>query len=108
MKPLSCIRLFATPWTVAYQAPLTRGFSRREYSSGLPFPSPGDLPDPGIEPRFPALQADALISEPPGKPMINLESVLKSSDITLLTNVYLVKAMGFPVVMYECESWTIK
>ena len=84
------------------------GFSRQEYWSGLPFPSPGDLPDPGIEPRSPALQADALISEPPGKPMINLESVLKSSDITLLTNVYLVKAMGFPVVMYECESWTIK
>ena len=63
---------------------------------------------PRDQTRSPALQADALISEPPGKPMINLESVLKSSDITLLTNVYLVKAMGFPVVMYECESWTVK
>ena len=50
---------FATPWTVAHQAPLHMGFSRQEYWSGLPFPSPGDLPDPGIEPRSPALQADA-------------------------------------------------
>ena len=55
----------ATPWTVAHQAPLSMGFSRQEYWSGLPFPSPGDLPDPGIEPRSPALQADALPSEPP-------------------------------------------
>ena len=55
-------------WTVAYQAPSSMGFSRQEYWSGLPFPSPGDLPDPGIEPGSPALQADALTSEPPGKP----------------------------------------
>ena len=51
-----------TPWTVASQAPLSTGFSRHEYWSGLPFPSPGDLPDPGIEPRSPALQADSLSS----------------------------------------------
>ena len=56
-----------TPWTVAHQAPPSMGFSRQEYWSGLPFPSPGDLPDPGTEPRFSALQADALTSEPPGK-----------------------------------------
>ena len=62
-----CVRLFGTPWTVAYQAPLFMGFSRQEYWSGLPFPSPGDLPDPGIKPRSPAMQADALPSEPPGK-----------------------------------------
>ena len=67
MKSLSHIRLFATPWTVAYQAPLSLGFSRQKYWSGSPFPSPGDLPNPGIEPRFPALEADALTSEPPGK-----------------------------------------
>ena len=66
VKSLSHVRLFVTPWTVAYQAPLSMGFSRQEYWSGLPFPSPGDLPDPGIEPRFPALEADALTSEPPG------------------------------------------
>ena len=64
MKSLSRVRLFSTPWTVAYQAPLSMGFSRQECWSGLPFPSPGDLPDPGIEPRSPSLQADALSSEP--------------------------------------------
>ena len=68
LKSLSSVRLFATRWTVAYHAPLSMGFSRQEYKSGLPFPSPGDLPKPGIEPRSPALQADALPSEPPGKP----------------------------------------
>ena len=56
-----------TPWTVAYQAPLSMGFSRQAYWSGLPFPSPGDLPNPGIKPGSPALQADTLPSEPPGK-----------------------------------------
>ena len=68
----SCV----TPWTVAHQASLSMGFSRQEYCSGLPFPSPGDLPNPGIEPRSPALQADALPSEPPGKP---LESAVESN-----------------------------
>ena len=67
VKSLSHVRLFATPWTVAYQAPPSMGFSRQECWSGLPFSSPGDLPDPGIEPRSPALQADTLPSEPPGK-----------------------------------------
>ena len=67
-KSLSRGWLFVTPWTVAYQAPLSMGFSRQEYWSGLPFPSPGDLPDPGIESGFPALEADSLTSEPPGKP----------------------------------------
>ena len=61
--------LFATPWMVTYQALLSMGFSRQEYWSGLPFPSPGDLPNPGIEPGSPALQTDALPSEPLGKPM---------------------------------------
>ena len=63
VKSLSRVRLFATPRTVAHQAPPCMGFSRQEYWSGLPFPSPGDLPYPGIEPRSPALQADALTSE---------------------------------------------
>ena len=70
MKSLSRVRLFATPWTVAYQAPPSMEFSRQEYWSGVPFPSPGDVPHPGIEPGSPALQADALTSEPPGKPHI--------------------------------------
>ena len=116
-----------TPWTIAYQAPPSMGFSRQEYWSGVPFLSPGDLSNPGIEAGSPTLQADALPSEPPGKladgdysheikgclllgkkAMTNLDSILKSTDITLPTKVCLVKAMVFPVVMYGCESWTIK
>ena len=64
VKLLSRVRLFVTPWTVAHQPPQYMEFSRQEYWSGLPFPSPGDLPDPGIEPGSPSLQADALLSEP--------------------------------------------
>ena len=68
---LSCfspVRLFVTVWTVAHQAPVSMEFSRQEYWSGLPFPSPGDLPDPAIKPMTLALQAGSLPSEPPGKP----------------------------------------
>ena len=71
LKSLSRVRLFATPWTVAYQAPLSMRFSRQEYWSGLPFPSPGDLPNPVIKPGSPALESDTLTSEPPGKPGSN-------------------------------------
>ena len=68
VKSLSRVRLFAAPWTIAYLAPQSLQFSRQGYWSGLSFPSPGELPDPGIEPRSPTLQADALPSEPPRKP----------------------------------------
>ena len=68
VKSLSRVRLFETLWTVAHQGPPSMGFSGQEYWSGLPFPSPGDLSNPGIEPRSPALQVDALLSESPGKP----------------------------------------
>ena len=71
MKSLSRVQLFVTTWTVAYQVPLSVGFSRQEYWSGLPFPSPRDLLNPGIKPRSPTLQADALPSEPPGKPNLS-------------------------------------
>ena len=71
MKSLSHVQLFATPWIVTYQAPPTMGFSGQECWSGLPFPSPGDLPDPGMEP---ALKADASPSEPRGKPAGRMES----------------------------------
>ena len=64
-KSLSRVQLFATPWTVGHQAPPSMGFPRQEYWNGVPFPSPGDIPDPGIEPGSPTLQADALTSEPP-------------------------------------------
>ena len=65
VKVKSC-PLFETPWTVAHQSPPSMGFSREEYWNGLPFLSLGDLPDSGIEPRSPELQADAVTSEPPG------------------------------------------
>ena len=76
----------AIPWTVAYQAPPSMGFSRQEYWSGLPFPSPEDLPDPGVKPRSPALQADALTSEPPGKPLCYLPF---SDSVQSLSGVWL-------------------
>ena len=75
VKSLSRVWLFATPWTVAYQAPPSMGFSRKECWSGLPFPSPGDLPGPGIKPRSPTLQADALPTEPPGKPLASYKAI---------------------------------
>ena len=88
VKSLNRVRLLATPWTAAYQAPPSMGFSRQEYWSGvplpsprvpewLPFSSPGDSPDPGMEPRSPALQADALPSDPQGKPKCINFSIMK-------------------------------
>ena len=148
--------LFATPWTIAHQAPLSMGSPRQEYWSGLPCPPPGDLPNPGIEPTSllsPILGRRVLYhSHHLGSPyiysgnesvrhsvvsdfiflgskiivdgdcshdnkrrlllrrkaMTNLDSILKSRDITLPTKVHLVKAMVFLVVMYGCKSWTIK
>ena len=67
VKSLSRVQLFATPWTLACQAPLSMGLSRQECCSGLPFPSPGDLPEPGIKRGSPALQTDSLLLEPAGK-----------------------------------------
>ena len=78
------LRLFATPWTVARQAPLFVGFSRQDYWSGLPCPPPGDLPDPGIESRSPALQADSLPSEPPGKPAGVINAISELLEISKL------------------------
>ena len=72
----SHIQLFATPWTVARQAPPSMGFSRQEEWSGLPCPPPEDLPNPGIESRSPTLQADPLPSEPPGKPKFYVMSII--------------------------------
>ena len=80
VKSLSRVQLFVTPWTVAYQAPPSVGFSRQEYWSVLPFPSPGDLPNTGIEPGSPAFQADALTSEPPGKPISKYSILFNTSN----------------------------
>ena len=84
MKLLSYVRLFSTPWIVACQAPPSVGFSSQEYWSALPFPSPGDLPDPGIEPRSPPLQADSLPSEPPGKPQVKPQIGVKMVSAPLV------------------------
>ena len=84
---LNHVWLFATPWTIAHQAPLFVGFSRQEYWSELPFHSPGDLPNQGLKLRSPALQADSLLSEPLGKPpkFIQLSSVQPLSRVQLFT-----------------------
>ena len=81
-KSLSRIPLFATLWTIVSQAPLSMGLSRQEYWSGLPCPSPGNLPNPGVEPKSSALQADFLPPEPPGKPFY----VLEEPTIIFLSN----------------------
>ena len=90
------VQLFATPWTVGHQAPPSMGFSRQEYWSGLPFSSPRDLPDPGIEPRSPALQADALTSEPLGNPLFVDEG-------KELSRVSFTKALN-PI--YDCSAFS--
>jgi len=88
VKSFSRVRLFETLWTVARQAPPCTGFSSPEYWNGLPFPSPGDLPDPEIELRSPALQADSLPSEPPGNPNDNYGIILiLSSSMYLRTRI---------------------
>ena len=94
MKSLSRVRLFATLWTVAHQAPPSMGFSRQEYWSGLPFHSPGDLPNPGIEPGSPALEADALTFEPPGKPIAlykcsSSKTIAKNNDDYIYIYIYI-------------------
>ena len=81
MKLLSRVRLFAIPWTVVYQVSLSMGFSRQEYWRGLPLPSPGDLPDPGIKPGSPTLEADILIFEPPEKHSISILNFLRNHRI---------------------------
>ena len=86
LKLLSCVRLSATPWTVAHQGSLSMRFSRQEYWSGLTFPSPGDLPDPAIEPRYPALQADALLTQLLRRPLH-----VQSGEKTEKSKIYLSK-----------------
>ena len=97
VKSLSHVRLFATLRSIAHQAPLSMGFSRQEYWSGLPFPSPGDLPNPGVKPRSPTLQAYALTSEPTGKPrkMKMLEQIyhLRSPHLPKLLKMDVVTTM---------------
>ena len=105
MKSLSRVRLFATPWTVTYQAPPSMGFSRQEYWSGLPFPSPGHLPDPGIEPGSPTLQANALTSEPPGKPIpLDHPSAPALSTLSHASNLDWQFISHMIMYMFQCHS----
>ena len=89
-KSLLCshVWLFATLWTVARQAPLSMGFSRQEYWSGLSCPPLGDLPKPGIEPRCSTLQADSLLSEPPGYSVATMQSGIFSTILSLFAFIY--------------------
>ena len=104
VKLLSRVRLFATPWTVVYQAPQSMGFSRQEYWSGVSFPSPGDLPDPGIKPRSPALQADALPSEPPGKPLCVLKVVF--TFLVILSHLFIFSESEATFALLFADFWT--
>ena len=105
VKSLSHVQLFVTPWAVAYQAPQSVEFSRQEYWSGSPFPSPGDLPNPGIEPGSPALQADALPSEPPGYVLpssIYLKSLFKDSLVYICVYIYMIVLHVHYDIYREC------
>ena len=83
-QSLSYVQLFAIPQTVNCEAPLSIGFSRQECWSGLPFPTPGDLPNPGIEPRSPALQVDSLLSEPPGVKIVRYSVIIKFISLNII------------------------
>ena len=101
----------ATPWTIAHQVPPSMGFSRQEYWSGLPFPSPGDLPDLGIEPWSPTLQADALTSEPPGKPYmyiliyIYLQRYAHKKYMCVYTCIYICVCIHYSSVCIRKIKW---
>ena len=106
-KSLSRVWLFVTPWAVDYQAPLSMEFSRQEYWSGLPFPSPGDLPDPGIEPGSPTLQADTLLSEPPGKPrMCQRHTLLSSLQAFIMLTVTTTQGNRFFSLFHKWRNWS--
>ena len=131
VKLVSRVRLLATPWTTGYQAPPSMGFSRQKYWSGLSLPSPkimasSPITSWQIDGETVETVADFILGSSKitadgdcsheikrhillgRKVMNNLDNILKSRDITLPTNICLVKAMVFPVVMYGCEGWTIK
>ena len=108
---VSRVWLFVTPWTIACQAPLSTGFPRLEYWTRLPFPSLGDLPNPGIEPRFPAMQANSLQFEPPGKPKNTGVDNLSFLQGILLTQKSNQRLMHFRWILYQLSYpgslWTM-
>ena len=103
-KVFSRVPLFVTPWIVACQAPLSMKFSRQEYWSGLPFLSPGDLPDPRIEPGSPALQADSLPSELPKNPVTDS---LGQTFLIICTSQDRHTALRYVLVMPQLEWWHV-
>ena len=113
---LSHVQLCATPWTVAHQSPLSMGFSRQDSWSELPFPSLGDLPNPGIEPKSSALQVDSSPSEPPGKPRSSVYSILNKLNIltSRLINSIAELVPASPLIVHDthpcmaavCVFWT--
>ena len=91
VQSVNCVQLSATPWTVAHQSPLSVGFPRPEYWSGLPFSPPGDLPDPGIKSESPALAGEFFTTEPPEKPKLRIsETYLVGSVVLPCSNMVLV------------------
>ena len=113
---LSCVQLFATPWTAAHRAPLSLGFSRQEYWCGLPFLSPGDLPVPGIEPVSPAMVGRFFTTEPPGKPRgkyrggkIKKKSnkITKSQDIPSVEKGFVTEKLGGLLTIFYFLTWLI-
>ena len=96
---LSRVLLFVTPWTVAHQAPLSMEFSRQEYWRQLPFPSPGDLPDPGIEPGSPALQGDSVPSK-----LVSFQLILgleSASDLSLISWAHELNSLGLTLLIHN-------
>ena len=102
VKLLSHVRLLATPWTVAYQLPLSMEFSRQEHWSRLPFPLQGNLPDLGIEPRSPALQADTLPSEPQGKHYVVFKNAHLNQFTFKILGIWLDSAVKTPNCFNTC------
>ena len=104
----SCVQLFATPWTVALQAPLSMGFPRQEYWSGLPFPSPRVLPDPGVKPESPVWQADSLPLSHLGSPSLEAYSNMKTDShqkVLKQFGIHKVKAKKDPLSNFFGSLW---
>ena len=104
---LSCfshVQLFVTQWTIACQTPLSMGFSRQEYWSGLPFPPPGDLPNPGIEPVSPALEGGFFSTEPPGKPIHDIDQSICSQPAFLTCGLHIPGYRGLLVFTVLCHQ----
>ena len=107
LSHFSHVQLFATPWTVAHQAPPSMGFSRQEYQNGSPCPPPGDLPDPGIEPAFPALQVGSLLLNHQGSKFY-LKFLKSNQQSQYINLIHLLSTYYMPGALLGAEATTIK